>query len=201
MMEIDNNQNLQSLIEKLRLSNQAMDIRLMLKNDEIKSLKSQIKSKQEMLSLQYHAINQMEKPLLIDQSIINHLGELRGLLENKRKDLYEQEGENTEYNGKPFIKGSKLQNKWLQSGEDAYNGIKEFAEGPAQDLFLQIQLAELKIQELKVRIDESKELYEGLEREASEQQQIVNDLQARYKSSLEVLDLLSQENCKLLRTN
>ena len=200
-MEIDNNPNLQSLIDKLRLSNQAMDIRLMLKNDEIKSLKSQIKSKQEMLSLQFHAINQMEKPLLIDQSVLNHITALRNLLDNKKKDLYEQEAENFEYNGKPFIKGSKLQNKWLQNGEDAYSGIKEFAEGPIQDLFLQIKLAELKIEEVKVRIDESKELYEGLEKEAAEQQQVVNDFQVRYKASLEVLDLLSQENCKLLRTN
>jgi chromosome segregation ATPase len=199
MMEIDENQSLESQIEKSRLSNQAMEIRLSLKNEEISALKAQIQAKQEMLSLQYHAINQMEKPLLVDQSVLNHINEMKSLLESKKKELDDQTTENASYNGKPFAKGSKLQNAWLKSGEDAYNGIKDFAEGPVQDLVLQIQLADLKIQELEVRLKESKEIYEGLEKEAQEQQVIVNDYQGRHKSALEQLELLTQENFKLKR--
>lgn len=198
-MDLDGDQNIHSLIEKSRLSNQAMEIRLSMKNDEINALRAQIQAKQEMLSLQYHAINQMEKPLLVDQSILNHINELKVLLETKKKELDEQTTENASYQGKPFAKGSKLQNSWLKNGEDAYNGIKEFAEGPVQDLILQIQLTDLKIQELEVRIKESKELYEGLEKEAYDQQNLVNEYQNRHKSALDQLDMLTQENFRLKR--
>lgn len=198
-MDIDGGQNIHILIEKSSLSNQAMEVRLSMKNDEINALRAKIQSKQEMLSLQYHAINQMEKPLLVDQSILNHLNELKVLLESKKKELDEQTTENSSYQGKPFAKGSKLQNSWLKNGEDAYNGIKEFAEGPVQDMILQIQLSDLKIQELEVRIKESKEIYEGLEKEAHDQQSLVNDFQSRHKSALDQLDLLTQENFRLKR--
>ena len=198
-MELDGDQNIHSLIEKSRFSNQAMEIRLSMKNDEINALRAQIQAKQEMLSLQYHAINQMEKPLLVDQSILNHINELKVLLETKKKELDDQTTENASYQGKPFAKGSKLQNSWLKNGEDAYNGIKEFAEGPVQDLILQIQLTDLKVQELEVRIKESKEIYEGLEKEAYDQQNLVNEYQNRHKSALDQLDMLTQENFRLKR--
>ena len=87
-MELDGDQNIHSLIEKSRFSNQAMEIRLSMKNDEINALRAQIQAKQEMLSLQYHAINQMEKPLLVDQSILNHINEFKVLLETKKKELF-----------------------------------------------------------------------------------------------------------------
>jgi hypothetical protein len=192
-------QGLQVLLDKTKLSNQAMDIRLTLKSQEIQTLRDLIKAKHEMLSLQYHAINQMEKPLLVDQSVINSLADLKSLLEQKKSDLYNQELQSGEYNGKPFSKGSKLHNKWIQAGEEANNGFKDFAEGPVQDLHLQLQLQELKIQELKARIDESKELFEGLEKEAQEQQALVADLQAKYKLGLDQLELLTQENMRLKR--
>ena len=127
-------------VQKSKLSNQAMDTRLMLKNQEIQAYKDLIQSKQEMLSLQFHAINQMEKPLLVDQGIINHLSELKQLLSQKNSELSIQEAQMSNYIGKPFIKGGKLQNRWVQLSEDAYNGFKDFAEGPVQDLHLQLQM-------------------------------------------------------------
>ena len=186
-------------IQKSKISNQAMDARLTLKNQEIQSLKDNLKSKQEMLSLQFHAINQMEKPLLVDQGLINHLSELKQLLAQKKSELSMQESQMSEYIGKPFVKGGKLQNRWVQLSEEAYNGFKDFAEGPVQDLHLQLQVAEMKIQELKTRAEESKEIYEGLEKEVQEQQTLVTDLQAKYKQGLYQLDLLTQENLRLKR--
>ena len=186
-------------IQKSKISNQAMDARLTLKNQEIQSLKDNLKSKQEMLSLQFHAINQMEKPLLVDQGLINHLSELKQLLAQKKSELSMQESQMSEYIGKPFVKGGKLQNRWVQLSEEAYNGFKDFAEGPVQDLHLQLQVAEMKIQELKTRAEESKEIYEGLEKEVQEQQTLVTDLQAKYKQGLDQLDLLTQENLRLKR--
>lgn len=192
-------QHIHEQVEKTKLSLQAMDTRLALKNQEIESLKDQIRAKREMLSLQYHAMNQMEKPLLVDQGIISHLSELKALLSAKKSELGTQEIMQSEFTGKPFAKGSKLQNKWVQHGEEAYNGFKDFAEGPIQDLYLQLQLSELKIQELKTRIDESKEIYEGLEKEATEQQTLVSELQNKYKQGLDMFDLISQENLRLKR--
>ena len=186
-------------IQKSKISNQAMDARLTLKNQEIQSLKDNLKSKQEMLSLQFHAINQMEKPLLVDQGLINHLSELKQLLAQKKSELSMQESQMSEYIGKPFVKGGKLQNRWVQLSEEAYNGFKDFAEGPVQDLHLQLQVAEMKIQELKTRAEESKEIYEGLEKEVQEQQTLVTDLQAKYKQGLDQLDLFTQENLRLKR--
>ena len=186
-------------IQKSKISNQAMDARLTLKNQEIQSLKDNLKSKQEMLSLQFHAINQMEKPLLVDQGLINHLSELKQLLAQKKSELSMQESQMSEYIGKPFVKGGKLQNRWVQLSEEAYNGFKDFAEGPVQDLHLQLQVAEMKIQELKTRAEEIKEIYEGLEKEVQEQQTLVTDLQAKYKQGLDQLDLLTQENLRLKR--
>jgi chromosome segregation ATPase len=186
-------------IQRSKLSSQAMDTRLMLKNQEIQAYKDMIKSKLEMLSLQYHAINQMEKPLLVDQGIINHLSELKQLLAQKKSELSQQEAQMSDYIGKPFVKGAKLQNRWVQLSEEAYNGFKDFAEGPVQDLHLQLQLADLKIQELKTRVEESKEIYEGLEKEVQDQQNLVTDLQLKYKQSLDQLDLLTQENLRLKR--
>ena len=193
-------QTLLDQIHKCKLSNQAMDTRLNLKNQEIQSLKDLIGSKQEMLSLQFHAINQMEKPLLVDQGLINHISDLRQLLSQKKSELSLQESQMSDYSGKSFVKGGKLQNRWVQLSEEAYNGFKDFAEGPVQDKHLQFQLVELKIQELRTRVDESKEIYEGLEKEVQEQQSLVNDLEIKYKGALDQLDLLTQENLRLKRT-
>lgn len=199
---MENSEKFQVLLDqvsKCKLSNQAMDTRLMLKNQEIQSLKDLLACKQETFSLQFHAINQMEKPLLVDQGLITHFTDLRQLLQQKKSELSLQESQLNEYINKPFAKGGKLQNRWVTLSEEAYNGFKDFAEGPVQDLHLQFQIVELKIQELKTRVDESKEIYESLEKEAQDQQNLINDLQGKYKQALDQLDLLTQENLKLKR--
>ena len=127
------------------------------------------------------------------------IGKREQLLAQKKSELSMQESQMSEYIGKPFVKGGKLQNRWVQLSEEAYNGFKDFAEGPVQDLHLQLQVAEMKIQELKTRAEESKEIYEGLEKEVQEQQTLVTDLQAKYKQGLDQLDLLTQENLRLKR--
>ncbi|CAG9331650.1 unnamed protein product [Blepharisma stoltei] len=189
-----------SEIEKHKKSNEAMSIRLQLKNQEIEKLKSLINAKQENFSLQLHTIKAMRKPILADPAINHEFTDLRNLLESKKTELKALESQNQEFIGKPFIKGGKLQSKWQQLTDEAYTGFKEFAEGKVQDYHLVLQLEGLKAQETKSRIEENKEISENLEKEAQALQTIIGELQNKYKRSMDQLDLIKQEIIRLRRS-
>jgi len=186
-------QDLMSQAEHYRQSNKAMETRLRLKEQESQNLQAQIKSTQETLSLQLHTMKDMQKPLLVDPTINNEFTELRYLIQDKRTQLADHETESAEYYGKPFLKGTKLLTKWQELSEEVYSGFSEFAEGKAQNLHLEGELAKLHISELKQRIEESKELIQELEKESSQQYGVLNELHTKYRQLQDQIQMLKKE--------
>lgn len=199
-MEMDERyQKALSDIENYKRTNDVMNTRLSLKNQEIEQLKNLIKYNQDNCSLQFHTIKAMDKPVLIDPSINHEFSDIRRLLQMTKTDLNNLEIQNAEYLGKPSMRGDKLQSKWKQYSEEAYTGFKEFAEGKIQDFHLVLELEGLRIQEIKGRIEENKEIAENLEKESAGLQSIIIDLQGKYKRSVDQLELLKQEIIRLRR--
>ena len=189
-------QRVMKQIQECKESSVAMETRLGLKDREIEVLKENIQRSREILSLQVHAMKELQKPLLVDPSIESQFASLRNHLSKLEGEFVNQKSINQNFANKHMPKGTKLYEKWQQETEEMYGLFEDYAQGRVQDLHLQIELSDLKIAELRNCLDEYKQLAHELEKEAHAMDSSLRGLEATYKAAVDQLDQSRQEGLK-----
>lgn len=188
--------NAQAEIQKHMEAEEAMRLRMSIKNTEIQGLKAQIKNMQDRLSLQLHAIKEMQKPLMIDSAVNSHYIDYREIINQKKKALMVEESASAEFMGKS-IKPSKLQSNWLKYRDECMKNFESFSEGNVRDLYLCISIGALYNLELQVRLKESKELAANLESEIQASQGQLGTVNEQLRDALSQHQSLLDERAKL----
>lgn len=188
--------NAQAEIQKHIEAEDAMRLRMSIKNTEIQGLKAQIKNMQDRLSLQLHAIKEMQKPLMIDQAVNSHYIDYREIINQNKKELMVEESASTEFMGKP-VKPTKLQSKWYKYRDECLKNFDTFSEGNVRDLYLSISLGALYNLELQVRLKESKEVAGSLEQEIQASQGMLSTVNEQLRDALSLHQSLLDERGKL----
>ena len=188
--------NAQAEIQKHMEAEEAMRLRMSIKNTEIQGLKAQIKNMQDRLSLQLHAIKEMQKPLMIDSAVNSHYIDYREIINQKKKALMVEESASAEFMGKS-IKPSKLQSNWLKYRDECMKNFESFSEGNVRDLYLSISIGALYNLELQVRLKESKELAANLESEIQASQGQLGTVNEQLRDALSQHQSLLDERAKL----
>lgn len=188
--------NAQAEIQKQIEAEDAMRLRMSIKNTEIQGLKAQIKNMQDRLSLQLHAIKEMQKPLMIDSAVNSHYIDHREIINQKKKDLMAEESASAEFMGKS-IKPSKLQSKWFKYRDECMKNFESFSEGNVRDLYLSISLGALYNLELQIRLKESKELAANLGTEIQASQGQLSTVNEQLRDALSLHQSLLDERAKL----
>jgi hypothetical protein len=186
----------QAEIQKHIEAEDAMRLRMSIKNTEIQGLKAQIKNMQDRLSLQLHAIKEMQKPLMIDQSVNSHYIDYREIINQNKKELMGEESSSAEFMGKP-VKPTKLQSKWYKYRDECLKNFETFSEGNVRDLYLSISLGALYNLELQVRLKESKELTGSLDQEIQASQGVLSTVNEQLRDALSLHQSLLDERGKL----
>lgn len=192
--KVEEYQTLMNEITQYKQVNKAMDARLTLKNNEILILQQRTDSAKQTLSLQIHAIKEMQKPLLLDPSVNTQFISMRNYLGTLRTELSNQEATRQSLSKVYLPKANKSLDRWQKNTDEMYRQFEDYAQGRVQDIHLQLGLSDLKIQELKRVLDEYKQVANSLEKEASAMDATVRNLEGKYKVSLEQLGHLRQEH-------
>lgn len=177
---------------------QGAGIRLKFRENESKTLQTQVQNLQDKLSLQVHTIKDMQRPLHLDPNLNEEFRTLKKTLAKKKEELTTMESLGGDPGlSKASIRGRSLQDQWQKFLDETSQNYSEFAEGKLQDSLMIFELQRLHNLELEVRLKEAQELTDRLDAEARLLQRQVAEKQSVLKQAYAKLATAQQENARL----